>query len=276
MSQVFKPLVILPTFKEKSNLPGLIQAILSVDSRLHVLVVDDNSPDGTADVVRELMAILGDNRLFLETRAGKLGLASAYVHGFSWALTAGYDFMIEMDADWSHQPKYLAEMLRLADEHDVVIGSRYVVGGGTLNWSFGRKLLSRGGSLYARLVLGIDICDFTGGFNGWHSNVLQRAGIDSILSQGYSFQIELKYRAAQHGFTYAEFPILFDERRAGESKMSAAIAVEAIWRVWAIRWSKRGTNQEPSKQPGLPTSTDSIPETELTTAIGKQRGKEKR
>jgi dolichol-phosphate mannosyltransferase len=195
------------------------------------------------------MATGGDNRLFVETRTGKLGLASAYVRGFSWALASGYDFMIEMDADWSHQPKYLPEMLRLAQEHDVVIGSRYVVGGGTLNWSFGRKLLSRGGSLYARFVLGVDIRDFTGGFNGWHSNVLQRVGINTISSQGYSFQIELKYRAAQQGFSCVEFPILFDERRAGESKMSAAIAVEAMWRVWAIRWSKRGTHREPAKRP---------------------------
>jgi dolichol-phosphate mannosyltransferase len=141
-------------------------------------------------------------------------------------------------------------MLQLAQDHDVVIGSRYVAGGGTLNWSLGRRLLSRGGSLYARLVLGADICDFTGGFNGWHSNVLQRVGIDTISSQGYSFQIELKYRAVQQGFSHVEFPILFDERRAGQSKMSAAIAVEAMWRVWAIRYGRLGTCHEPSKQPG--------------------------
>jgi len=254
MRQVFKPLVVLPTFNEKTNLPGLIQAILGVDSRLHVLVVDDNSPDGTADAVRELMTTLADNRLFLQTRTRKLGLASAYVHGFCWALARDYEFIIEMDADWSHPPKYLTAMLQLAQEHDVVIGSRYVVGGGTLNWSLPRRFLSRGGSLYARLVLGISIRDFTGGFNGWHRNVVQKVGIQTISSQGYSFQIELKYRAAQQGFRYVEFPIQFDERRAGESKMSTAIALEAFWRVWAIRWSGRKANYEPATYENPPTA----------------------
>ena len=237
MRQVSKPLVILPTFNEKANVLGLIPAILSMDSRLHVLVVDDNSPDGTADAVRELMARLKDRRLFLETRTGKLGLASAYLHGFSWALTAGYDFMIEMDADWSHQPKYLKQMLAQAPEFGFVIGSRYIPGGGTLHWGFARRLLSRLGSRYARWVLGVEIADFTGGFNGWHADVIQRVCIDSIRSDGYSFQIELKCRAVQSGFAHREFPIVFDERRAGKSKMSAAIACEAVWRIWTFRAS---------------------------------------
>jgi dolichol-phosphate mannosyltransferase len=244
MRQVARPLVILPTFNEKANLPGLIPAILSVDSRLHVLVVDDNSPDGTADAVRELMATLEDRRLFLETRTGKLGLASAYLHGFSWALAAGYDFMIEMDADWSHQPKYLKEMLALALEFEFVIGSRYVAGGGTLHWGLARRLLSRFGSRYARWVLGVEIADFTGGFNGWHADVLRRVCIDSIRSEGYGFQIELKYRSAQLGFTHREFPIVFDERRAGKSKMSAAIAWEAVWRIWTFRASARTSDTQ--------------------------------
>jgi dolichol-phosphate mannosyltransferase len=238
MRQMLRPLVILPTYNERENLQRLIPEILKIDPRVHVLVVDDSSPDDTAGLVRQLLLTELGTRIFLETRASKRGLASAYVHGFSWGLARGYDFLIEMDADWSHQPKYLAQMLAGASEADFVIGSRYVADGGTLNWGLGRKLLSRGGSLYARLILGVNVADLTGGFNGWHAGVLQSACIESIQSQGYSFQIELKYRASQLGFKHIEFPITFEERRAGKSKMSAAIAVEAIWRVWAFRWNR--------------------------------------
>jgi len=235
---MLRPLVILPTYNEGENLLRLIPEILNTDPRLHVLVVDDSSPDDTAGLVRKRISTEADTRVFLETRAGKLGLASAYVHGFSWGLAHGYDFLIEMDADWSHQPKYLAQMLALALDADFVIGSRYVPGGGTLNWEVGRRLLSRGGSLYARLILRVNIADLTGGFNGWHADVLRSAYIESIQSEGYSFQVELKYRASQLGFKHIEFPIIFDERRAGKSKMSAAIAFEAIWRVWTFRWNR--------------------------------------
>ncbi|MCI0420023.1 MAG: polyprenol monophosphomannose synthase [Acidobacteria bacterium] len=238
MRQTFRPLIILPTYNERESLGRLIPEILKIDSRLHVLVVDDSSPDDTAGLVRQLISTALGTRLFLETRVAKLGLASAYVHGFGWGLARGYDFLIEMDADWSHQPKYLTQMLALAPETDFVIGSRYVSGGGTLNWGLGRKILSWGGSLYSQLLLGVNIADFTGGFNGWHADVLPSVCIESIQSEGYSFQIELKYRASQLGFRHIEFPIIFDERRAGQSKMSAAIALEAIWRVWAFRWNR--------------------------------------
>jgi len=238
MRQILRPLVILPTYSERENLQLLIPKILAVDPRIHVLVVDDSSPDDTAGSVRQLMLTESGTRIFLESRTSKRGLASAYVHGFSWGLVRGYDFLIEMDADWSHQPKYLAQMLASALEADFVIGSRYVAGGGTLNWGLGRKLLSRGGSLYAGVILGVNIADLTGGFNGWHAGVLQTACIESIQSEGYSFQVELKYRASQLGFKHIEFPIIFEERRAGQSKMSMTIAIEAVWRVWAFRWNR--------------------------------------
>jgi dolichol-phosphate mannosyltransferase len=235
MKTTFRPLVILPTYNERDNLTHLIPEILRTDPRLHILVVDDASPDGTALAVQQMMSEIPGNRFFLETRPGKLGLASAYVYGFKWGLARGYEFLIEMDADWSHQPKYLKDMLALAPQVGFVIGSRYIPGGGTLNWGLARRLLSRFGSRYARWVLGVGVADFTGGFNGWHADVIQRVCIDTIRSHGYSFQIELKYRATQLGFTHREFPIVFDERRAGKSKMSAAIACEAVWRIWMFR-----------------------------------------
>jgi dolichol-phosphate mannosyltransferase len=169
-------------------------------------------------------------------RKGKLGLGTAYVAGFQWGLDRGYEFISEMDADWSHPPRYLKDMFSAAQTGDFVIGSRYVSGGGAVNWNFFRRLISRFGSLYARLILGFAINDFTGGFNGWHSRVLRAVGLENISSDGYSFQIELKYRAAQKGFKWVEFPILFEERREGQSKMSGAIVLEAMWRVWAIRF----------------------------------------
>jgi dolichol-phosphate mannosyltransferase len=230
-----RPLVIIPTYDERDNLGGLIPAILGTSDLLHVLVVDDGSPDNTAEAVLELKGRLYGSRLFLESRLGKLGLGSAYVHGFKWGLAEGYDFLIQMDGDWSHQPRYLQTMLKLAQDADFVIGSRYVPGGGTLNWGAGRRLLSKFGSLYARLVLRSDLADFTGGFNGWARDVLKRIDLDTIRSDGYSFQIELKYRADQLGYRHVEFPIVFDERRAGKSKMSASIVLEASWRVLELR-----------------------------------------
>lgn len=238
MRHILKPLVIIPTYNERENIGRLIPEILSLDSRLHILVVDDGSPDGTSGAVLEMAANGHGGRLDLKSRVGKLGLGSAYVEGFKWGIAGGYDFLIQMDADWSHRPKYLLDMLRLAESYDFVIGSRYVPDGGTLNWGASRRLLSKFGNFYARMVLGTDLADFTGGFNGWGRHLLQRVNLDAIRSDGYSFQIELKYRAHQLGFNHIEFPILFDERRAGKSKMSAAIALEAFWRVWELRLKK--------------------------------------
>ncbi len=241
-----KPLIIIPTYNERENVGQLIPAILSAEDRFHILVVDDGSPDDTAKVVialQEEKSCAG--RLFLSSRAGKLGLGSAYVHGFQWGLARGYDFLIEMDADWSHPPESLPKMLQLAGKTDFVIGSRYVSGGGTLNWGTGRQFLSKFGSFYARAILGAQFSDFTGGFNGWSAEVLRRVGLDTLRSNGYSFQIELKYRARRLGFQYIEFPIIFDERRAGRSKMSTRIALEAFWRVWQLfLTTKRTKNTE--------------------------------
>ncbi|NLV32525.1 MAG: polyprenol monophosphomannose synthase [Acidobacteria bacterium] len=230
-----KPLVVIPTYNERENIRSLIPEILGADERIHVLVVDDGSPDGTAGAVRELAAGTGSGRLSLSLRPGKMGLGTAYVHGFRWGLERGHDFLIQMDADWSHHPRYLPTMLRMAGEADFVIGSRYVQGGGTLHWGTGRRLLSRFGSFYARSILGVGIADFTGGFNGWSAGVLRGVGLDALRSNGYSFQIELKYRAHRRGFRHREFPIVFDERRGGKSKMSASIGMEAFYCVWELR-----------------------------------------
>jgi len=230
-----KPLVIVPTYNERDNISRLIPAILDINPILHVLVVDDGSPDGTASKVLEMKEEEDSGRIFLLSRSRKLGLGRAYVDGFVWGLEGGYDFLVEMDGDWSHHPKYLNEMLRLAVEADFVIGSRYVSGGGTVNWSLRRRTLSKFGSIYSKCILGVRIADFTGGFNGWSAEVLRKISLNTLRSNGYSFQIELKYRAHTLGFRHAEFPIVFQERREGVSKMSAAIALEAFWRVWMLR-----------------------------------------
>lgn len=242
------PLVVIPTYNERDNAVQLMPVILAEDSRIHVLIVDDASPDGTAKAVRELMGSRFPSRLFLESRPRKLGLGSAYVHGFRWGLARGYDFLIEMDADWSHDPGHLETMLRLAGDADFVVGSRYIHGGGTLNWGTGRKLLSKFASHYSRWVLRVDFSDFTGGYNGWARRVLEGIRLDTLRSDGYSFQIELKYRAHELGYRHVEFPILFDERRAGRSKMSASIALEAAWRVWQFRFDRQ---RGPSQHVGL-------------------------
>jgi dolichol-phosphate mannosyltransferase len=230
-----RPLVIVPTYNERSNVSQLIPAILKIDNRLNVLIVDDASPDGTAGEIAGMQKNDHASRLFLLSRPGKLGLGSAYVDGFKWAIAQGYDFLIQMDADWSHNPADLKKMLRLAVQSDFVVGARYISGGGTANWGWGRKLLSQFASYYSRFVLRSDFADFTGGFNGWSSAVLQGIDLDSLRSEGYSFQIELKFRADRLGYTHAEFPIVFTERRSGKSKMSLSIAMEACWRVWSFR-----------------------------------------
>jgi dolichol-phosphate mannosyltransferase len=245
MSNPIKALVVIPTYNELENLGRLIPEILAADKCLHILIVDDGSPDGTAAAMTNLSQCgCAVKRLFLESRPGKLGLGSAYVHGLNWGLKQGYDFMIQMDADWSHNPRYLARMLQLGAETDFVVGSRYVPGGGTINWGFGRRFLSRFASFYSRRILGVDFADFTGGFNGWSRRVLLAIGLDTIQSDGYSFQIELKYRADQLGYSHIEFPILFSERRAGKSKMSTAIALEACWRVWEFRNGRKAVAQQ--------------------------------
>lgn len=228
-----KSIVIVPTYNEKENIAEIVPAIFEKAPDVHILVVDDNSPDGTAQVVHQLM--IQYKNLHILSRAGKEGLGKAYLAGFQWALDRGYEFIVEMDADFSHRPEDLVKLLEAGKSNDYVIGSRYTPGGGVLNWSFGRKVISRGGSFYSRMVLGYPIGDWTGGFNGWQAKVLHAIDLPTIRSNGYSFQIELKYKAAKKGFKFKEVPIQFADRKAGQSKMSGKIVVEAFYRVWQIR-----------------------------------------
>ncbi|MBL7687903.1 MAG: polyprenol monophosphomannose synthase [Bdellovibrionaceae bacterium] len=236
-----RTLILIPTYNEKDNIAPLIQAIVAAydassvkaKAELSILVIDDNSPDGTADVVRGL----NHPRVNLLSRPGKQGLGKAYLAGFDWGLKQGYDALIEMDADFSHRPVDLMRLIQaLLDGADFAVGSRYVEGGGTQNWGLMRKVISRGGSLYSRTILGHPLGDWTGGFNAWKKETLKGMGLERVRSEGYSFQIELKYRALEAGFKGVEVPILFEDRRVGQSKMSAKIVFEAFGRVWGMRF----------------------------------------
>jgi dolichol-phosphate mannosyltransferase len=227
-------LIVVPTYNERDNVREIAARLLAALSGTELLFVDDNSPDGTGAVLDELAA--GEPRIHVMHRAGKLGLGTAYVEGFGWGLARSYEYLFEMDADGSHDPKYLPQMLSLAkDGADVVIGSRYVPGGGTQNWGIGRRLISRCGSVYARTVLGVKLRDLTAGFMCWRASALQAIDLSTITSNGYSFQIEMKYRALKQNLRVVETPIKFIDRRVGQSKMSRAIFVEGMLKVWALR-----------------------------------------
>ena len=233
-----KPLIVVPTYNERDNVAGISERLLAALPVADILFVDDNSPDGTGVLLDEMA--LAQPRIHVMHRAGKLGLGTAYIAGFTWGRERGYDYLFETDADGSHDPKYLAQMLALAEDGaDAVIGSRYVPGGGTENWGFGRQLLSRGGGLYARTILGIDIRDVTAGFICWRKRALEAIDLATISSNGYSFQIEMKYRAIKKGMRLVETPIVFVDRRVGQSKMSRAIFIEALAKVWALRFRRR-------------------------------------
>ena len=230
-----RALVCLPTYDERENLEPITRAILQATPEVEVLVIDDNSPDGTGELADRLAA--GEPRLHVLHRPGKAGLGKAYLAGFAWALEHGYELVLEMDADFSHNPSYLPRMLELAGGADLVLGSRNVAGGGTLNWGVGRKLLSRGGSFYARTILGVRVRDLTGGFKCFRRQVLEAIDLPTVECSGYAFQIELTYRALRKGFRVVETPIVFEDRRVGQSKMSRRIVLEAITKVWSIRRS---------------------------------------
>jgi dolichol-phosphate mannosyltransferase len=231
--------VILPTYNERENLPEIVPAILAAAPELDVLVVDDNSPDGTGAIADELAK---QPRVRVLHRQHKEGLGRAYLAGFETALRAGYGRILEMDADFSHDPARLPALLAASRDADLVLGSRYVEGGGTVNWGLGRRLLSKGGSLYARFILGLSVSDLTGGFKCFRREVLQRLDLPSVRSTGYAFQIELTYRAVKRGFRVVEVPITFVDRRVGKSKMNRRIVAEALWKVWQIRFD-RAANQ---------------------------------
>ncbi len=230
-------LVIIPTYNEVDNVTSIVKAVLSAEPRVDVLVVDDNSPDGTGQVADQLAA--DSTRVKVLHRVKKEGLGRAYLHAFRIGLEAGYQFLIEMDADFSHDPKYLPTLVEQAlAGSDVVVGSRWVSGGGTLNWGIGRQLLSRGGSTYARTILQLPLNDLTAGFMCFRRQVLESIDLPSVRSSGYSFQIELKYRAHRAGFRLTEVPIVFEDRRVGQSKMNRKIVTEALLMVWKLRFQK--------------------------------------
>lgn len=227
-------LIITPTYNERENLQELLTRVHQSLPTADVLIVDDNSPDGTG----ELAETMGKQDPWIKVlrRPGKLGLGTAYLAGFRYALSHGYQYVFEMDADLSHDPSYLPIMLEAArDRADLVIGSRRVPGGGTQNWGVGRQLISAGGSLYARTILGLGVRDLTSGFKCFRAEVLRAIDLDAVHSNGYSFQIEMTYRALRLGYKVEEVPILFVDRRVGQSKMSRKIFIEALGMVWKLR-----------------------------------------
>jgi dolichol-phosphate mannosyltransferase len=238
MAEPAPALIVVPTYNERDNVRGFVDHLLATVPGVDVLFVDDNSPDGTGALLDDLAA--AEPRIHVMHRAGKLGLGTAYIEGFTWGIARGYAYLVEMDADGSHDPKYLVQMLALAEDGaDVVVGSRYVPGGGTENWGLGRQIISRGGGLYARTVLGVDTRDLTAGFMCWRRSALEAIDLGMITSNGYSFQIEMKYRAIKQGLRVVETPIVFVDRRVGQSKMSRAIFVEALLKVWRLRFRRR-------------------------------------
>jgi len=228
-------LVIIPTYNERENVPRVVPRVLSQDPRIDVLIVDDDSPDGTADLAREMAE--ENPRVHVLRRTGERGLGPAYIEGFRWGLERDYELLFEMDADLSHPPRHLPAFIEEAGESDVVIGSRYTGGRVTVvNWPIRRLLLSYFGTVYARFVTGLPVSDATGGYNCFRREVLEALDLDRIESNGYAFQIELKLRAWRKGFRIAEIPIVFTERDTGESKMSKKIVREAVWKVWKLRF----------------------------------------
>ena len=231
-----KKIVIIPTYNEKENITAIIHAVIVLGNHYHVLVVDDGSPDGTANIVKELMQVHPD-KIFIQERKGKLGLGTAYIHGFEWALANHYDYIFEMDADFSHNPLDLDRLLAACESGaDVAIGSRYVKGGATENWPLDRLIYSKGGSLYTRIITGMPVKDPTAGFMCYKNKVLAAIQLDQISFIGYAFQIEMKFASWRLGFKLKEVPITFIDRKIGISKMSKGIIKEAVLGVISMQW----------------------------------------
>lgn len=226
-------LVVVPTYNERENLPQIVPAILGADPRIEVLVVDDGSPDGTGTLADEMAA--GDRRVHVLHRTVKEGLGRAYLAGFAWALEREYDRVFEMDADFSHDPKYLPQFLAASEEADLVLGSRYATGVNVINWPMSRLLLSWWANKYVRFVTSLPLTDATGGFKCFRREVLAAIPLDRVRSNGYAFQIEMSYRAWRKGFRLREVPIVFVDRVEGQSKMNRKIVREAVWMVWWLR-----------------------------------------
>jgi dolichol-phosphate mannosyltransferase len=226
-------LVIIPTYNEAENLSQIVPAILTQDPRLELLVVDDNSPDGTGDIADGLAQTT--SRVHVLHRQAKEGLGRAYLAGFRWGLAQGYEAMFEMDADFSHDPAFIPRFLEAIEGADLVLGSRYATGVNVINWPISRLLLSLGANLYARVITGLPLTDLTGGFKCFRRTVLEAIDLDRVRSNGYAFQIEMSFRAWKKGFRLKEIPIIFHDRVEGQSKMSKRILREAIWMVWWLR-----------------------------------------
>ena len=231
--------VIIPTYNEKENIENIIRTVFSLEHRFDILIIDDGSPDGTANIVKNLMAVEFKDRLHLVERQGKLGLGTAYISGFKWALEHGYQYIFEMDADFSHDPNDVPRLYKACAEDgaDVAIGSRYVTGVNVVNWPMGRVLMSYYASKYVRIVTGIPVHDTTAGFKCYRRRVLETIDLDAIRFKGYAFQIEMKFTAYKLGFKIKEVPVIFVNRQLGTSKMSGGIFGEALFGVMRLRWA---------------------------------------
>ncbi len=236
-------IVIIPTFNEKENIAEILHSIFSLNQNFHVLIIDDNSPDKTASIVKELMNVYPD-KLFLEERTGKLGLGTAYIHGFRWAIEKKYDFIFEMDADFSHNPRDLDRLYKACKNEvgDVAVGSRYVPGGKIENWPLDRHVYSKGGAIYTKIITRMPVNDPTAGFVCYKRIVLETINFDAVKFVGYAFQIEMKFAAWKLGFKIVEVPITFKDRKAGVSKMSKGILKEGVFGVLRIQWQSMFTN----------------------------------
>ena len=233
MSHSKRALIIFPTYNEKDNIEKIVHAVLPLDARVNVLIVDDSSPDGTGEIADKLAA--AEEKVNVLHRANKEGLGKAYIAGFKWAIEHEYDYIFEMDADFSHGPEYIRDFLREIQTNDLVLGSRYISGVNVINWPMSRLLLSYFANMYTRIVTGLPIKDATGGYKCFRREVLEAINLDDVKASGYSFQIEMTMRAWKKGFKIKEIPIIFMDRVAGTSKMSKKIMREAIWMVWMLR-----------------------------------------
>ena len=238
MTKTSDSIVIIPTYNEKENIEKIIRAVFALDKSFHILIIDDGSPDGTADIVKGLMDEEFNNRLFIIERSGKLGLGTAYITGFKWALEHSYNYVFEMDADFSHDPNDLPRLYSACAEegYDVAIGSRYISGVNVVNWPIGRVLMSYFASKYVRFVTGFNVHDTTAGFKCYRRQVLETIELDKVRFKGYAFQIEMKYTAYKIGFKIKEVPVIFVNRREEVSKMSGGIFSEALFGVMRLRW----------------------------------------
>ncbi len=231
-----KILIITPTYNELANIPSFIEKILELDENINILVVDDSSPDGTGDYVATHKCF--GEKVFMISRPGKMGLGSAYCDGYRWALTKSYDKIIQIDADFSHNPKYVKKLLHSSADYDLIIGSRYINGVNVVNWPMSRLLLSYAANIYCRLLLNVNIKDFTGGFKCFNIDVLRSINFNNIKSEGYSFQVEMNMKVYAKGFSIKEIPIIFNDRALGTSKMSKKVIFEAIYMVPYLRIKK--------------------------------------